>query len=540
MSLLMKGFFSALLIICVFFAAVYSTQYFVMIMTTDWLYAYEVPLNFIHYKSIVGQDFPGAPYYFPDLLIVYLLEIFTHNLTILYFSYALIFLGAYIILVRNLFKLSHLPGNFALVGVLIAFVCSFLFFLHPYPTKALSFLNNWSGSHISVIFFGLYLIHYYIKNSQLKLLSLSALITFVLTYLIYISDNITIIQVMLPFALLVMIDFARKKIRLYTALSWLLIFFFVFVLGNETPHLFEKYLGVSFVMMDKNLFHLPTLEGISHSISNFNSVFLTSLHHIPLFYCILFTYQVLTLTGLVIIMSYHHKDKNENKGYHHLVKIVLFLYLVQLSNLFFGMVSGKIILEPLFRYLDALFILPAISLALILVYMLKEKIFLPLVSMCIIVIISAHLIMFMKDNSTLIKLFTFASRYDADVQCIDDAAEKYRLKNGVANFWAARKIRMLTKQGLMVTTLDPGLNENQVSFFKGSENVNLFYADLQKKIRFDYQFIMMNRLSEEFIRGKVGKPDQIIACPRTKLWLYTTKKSQARFNKFWHSLDIPS
>jgi len=134
---------------------------------------------------------------------------------------------------------------------------------------------------------------------------------------------------------------------------------------------------------------------------------------------------------------------------------------------------------------------------------------------------------FIKNQGVSIKTFNFETPYPAAIQCLDRLQKEYHLRNGFADYWHARWIRMLSKRGLSLSQINKNL-----------ELTN--YLDNKKffSLPGKYQFIIVNNLVPGVIKKSVGKPDDIVFCPAMEVWLYLSRASQSRLNHFFSDKTV--
>lgn len=513
------------IIIAISLAALSSNQYFVSCLNSDFLYAFEVTKNFLQYKTIAGQDFPTAPYFFPDLLILMLLELITNNIAMLHLIYSFLFLCAYIFVIYNLFIISQIKKDLSLLGTLFAFIA--FFFITPLQS---SFLNDWPGSHFSVILFGLYVVTDYIKNIKTGFYSFKYLFIFMLTYLTYISDNLLFPQVIVPWTAIIVINFIRKKSNYHTTLSLLFALAIVVIVGNKTPTFLIKHFHTTF-SMNTRLFLLPNKEHLLLFLTNFKNSFQAEIKSTPILYLTLALYNILSIIFTFILIKYSRTKKTE--GFDNFLTILGFLYLSQLSSVLIAILAGKIQFQPHFRYLHTIHLLPSIALALTVIYLLKEKIYSYAIKGFILISLTISISIYFHSRNFVMNTIYFKKPYNETVQCVDETSRIYGLKNGLGGYWYVRVIRMLTQQNIKLSMISDGLDSLDFDSIE-TENKANFYLDLNKKNPLNYQFIITTSLKNSAILGSVGAPDKIVTCPGSiVMWLYVSQKSQAKLNNYF-------
>jgi hypothetical protein len=95
----------------------------------------------------------------------------------------------------------------------------------------------------------------------------------------------------------------------------------------------------------------------------------------------------------------------------------------------------------------------------------------------------------------------------------NELANHYHLTNGLAEFWNVRSVRMLSKNGLVITQIN-----NNLDFQNLSDNRRFFYANVKNKTPYHYQFIIVDNLPRNKII-RLASPDHIYLVVCTCLFL---------------------
>jgi hypothetical protein len=510
--------------IMVFFIAIIllaaaSNQFFVEYITSDYLYGFEVAANLIHNKTIAGQNFPAAPYFFPDIVIIMLLEAVTHNISLLHFLYSFLFLMLYIFLVYNLIKECGVTKKLSILGALIALVAGFFIISPGFP-----FLRDWPLSHLMVLLLSLFFLQYYLRYRQQSDFSLfRCIILFIFLYLSYVSDNLLFVQFMFPFSMIILLDLYLKKTNKKFAVSLLIIFFLVFLLGAKIADSLAHYFDASF-SLNVSLYRLRKMEQLGNTLSNMLYIFADNIHKNPVFYGMLALYNGVSIVLTAIL----YKKTKIGLYFENGVRVLGFLWLAQISNIILALLVGKFSEPAHLRYLDTIYFFPSISLALVISLLLNKNLYVKSLFIFIMVLFFSCISLFFYNNFTLLEKFNLAVPYNNSVQCIDALQSKYLIKNGLAEYWHVRVVRMLSKKGLMISQID-----NHMNFINLIDNRNFFWLDVKKKIPFVYQFIIVNDLPKDKIQQVIGQPDKVVFCPKLEVWLYVKPASMAKLNNYF-------
>lgn len=490
--------------------ALVNNQVFINYLNGDSLYDIETASNFWRNKSFAFQNFPIAACFFPDLLIYIVLEIFTHNITVLHLSYLFIFLLAELTIIFNLFRCSELDKKNAFWA--LCFSLGAFFLIIPYGIS----LNEWKGSHFSVLLYSLIVFQYYLTHSNQSISIKVGLIGFALTFLVYISDNIVVMYLMAPLGLVILIDIWLKQTSKKVGGILIGLFLLTILSGLKIPDLIEAWTTASF-SNNGSLFRVPNHELLGQRFLHFPFLLWQHIKAWPVFYLMIFNYHLLTLVGLYFINSTDKSVKQLNR-------IILFLYLSQFINIVLTIMAGKLEVIAHFRYLTPIFFYPTLTVSLVVGHFLKSKVNLKfLIGFFLLIWIS----IFIHNYHRLFKAITLKPPYTSDAACIDQLHQQYSVKNGLAEYWHVRPIRMLSKEGVHLTQVNAELKK-----FTLIDNEIHAYRNIKNKIPLDYQFIIVDWLSREIILKNVGQPDRVVQCPHAEVWLYANQESSHRLNHY--------
>ncbi|MDR3477431.1 MAG: hypothetical protein P4M14_05300 [Gammaproteobacteria bacterium] len=506
-----------LIILIALVSALAANQFFIENINSDFLYGYETATNLIHHH-LQGQNFPIAPYYFPDLLLVMLLNTLTSNITLLNYLYSIIFLFGFTLLVYNLIRSMQLTPYLASLGAMTALI-TFFFIIPP----GMPLIREWPFSHLSVLLFSLYLLNDYIRHRTRDPKVPAILINGILIYAILISDNLLFVQLLVPLSVLILFDLLFQKSNKKFALSLLAIFFVTALLSAKTPAIMTKLFGSS-VSYNVSLFRIKNLAHLNTVFAHTGQLFVDNIRANPLFYAMILLYNTATL---ILFALLYIKNKGF-KGIENLTRILGFFVLAECCNLILATLVGKITETAHFRYLDILYIYPGISLALVITFLLqKNRDARYLYSALTLLFITCTLI-FVYQNSTLLASVTFKPPYNNTIQCLDNLQKKYALEQGLADYWHVRPVRMLSKNHLQISQIN-----NKLSLENFIDNRIYFYSDIKNKTPLTYQFIIADNLPTDLILKNIGRPDSIAMCPGAEVWLYLKKDSAAKLNQYF-------
>jgi hypothetical protein len=106
------------------------------------------------------------------------------------------------------------------------------------------------------------------------------------------------------------------------------------------------------------------------------------------------------------------------------------------------------------------------------------------------------------------ELSEFMNYYPEKVKCIDELSKENYLKYGIAEYWNAKQITMLSKQNVRVYTV----LDNMGAWYHVT-NQNWFYNnDKGKYGNPEFSFVLTNGLNKKNITKQLGNPIDTLRC----------------------------
>lgn len=502
-----------LLIACItLLAALASNQFFLENINSDYLCGFEAARDIIQQGSFAGQNFPIAPYYFPDLFIVMLLNGLTQNITVLHFLYAAIFVLAFWAVVYHLFRRVGFTSAQALNGACFSLIGS-LFILPP----GIPMLREWSFSHLSVMLCSLFVFSEYLfaKNHPTSFFKLIGLGLFV--FLVLISDNLLFVQLFVPLGLMLLLDNSCRQSNKRFYVGLFLLFGISTLVNTQIQGWLSSLLGSS-VSYNSSLFRMKEITHLGGAFSHALVLFENHIQANPLFYAVLSLYHVITLVLMVILY------RQTTQPLPFLWQALSFFYLSQIINVLLAVAAGKVEETGHFRYFHLIYFYPAISLAMCCIALpgaYGRRILMGLSVACFAI--------FLSYNVRSLAVANFESPYTGLAGCVDALKQQYAIQNGIADYWNMRTLRMLSKQGVQISQVSARLRLKNFI-----DNRAHFFQDTPHHTPLTYQFILTAHLPQDLILQHIGKPDVVATCPGTDVWLYLNTSSAAKLNHFFN------
>lgn len=112
------------------------------------------------------------------------------------------------------------------------------------------------------------------------------------------------------------------------------------------------------------------------------------------------------------------------------------------------------------------------------------------------------------------------------VECLDEKSVQYRLHRGMANYWQARPVTLLSKTGLVVVQVDPDLKP-----FRILNNSDGYRDD------FDFVIISNNMqpgywMDRNIVLSKFGQPASTFFCEKSEILVYNRESDTQIKNHF--------
>ena len=137
-------------------------------------------------------------------------------------------------------------------------------------------------------------------------------------------------------------------------------------------------------------------------------------------------------------------------------------------------------------------------------------------------------------NSNLISTFpNLADYYPSSIACVDQKVGNLGLKRGIAQYWLARPITLLSKKGVVVVQVLPNLLPLHW------ENNSDWYKD-------DFEFIVVDQpastpwsISKESVLSRFGEPAIDLSCPPSEILVYNRPSDTLFRRQFDYTLIKP-
>jgi len=491
----------------------------------DLLFPFSLYEGFFNEQSITGWMFSGVIPLFPDLFLTVLFWLISKNIHISIILYALF---QPVIMTLSLVFLSWC------VGGKNKLIFSMIFFFSALPIMLIStgkfftffYIFSWY-KHFGLLcleFFALGITILFFKEKPDLIIKKSIwkiIILNILTIITIASDPLFITQFVAPilgvFIFLLFFKIIPKMKTLIAGGSLListgiglLLYKFPILFMNYRINLFNSYINPIFNRIPQNWLSMTKS--------------LTSLwdNHTYIWFIWFLFYIYCFLASVYIIHTYLH-----NK-YTHIINLHIFIFLFILFQL------GLTICIPVLTgsiapwYFHPIAFIPLFGgWPFVIENLLDDKkinhylhiLICGFVTLGIIVTIR---IINLPSGIMLTNLFDYYPNY---IECIDNKAKELKLHYGIANYWQARQITLLSKSGLRAVQVTPSISpfhweNNSTDYDKEFNFIVINHAD------------SANMLNSEVINTRFGNPALTFYCGQNEILVYNRSDDKLFRNPF--------
>ncbi len=457
-------YYSSLLIVVFLVLSVFCTldeNSYNWFFSSDTLYLPSIYKDlFMDGGSIAGWHFNPAPNFFPDMLIYFILMLFTGSFLLSTAFFAVIQYVSIIILFRAILVQildKRLVNNMAVMSnLLLAMYLVITIINHDLYQSFYLLINSYHTSVFTLSLLCYLLFILYMKSSERIYLAL----LFLISLLGVLSDQLMFISITFPILILSFFlkksPYDKKKILLaggLTALSS--------VLGMLAFILLRNLDAISFGS-DHKMF---AFDGIFNSTQLYINYILSIISQFNLNSFILLA-AIFSLILGIVISSYNVIQK---KKFNDLSFYILFSTLFSLLMIVAPIVNGNFTGIDCFRYNIYPYYLGILNLPLLII---RSKPWLNRVSALAISVLAVYYIILIINSFSITRLKAFSEYYPDKVKSIDRIAREEGLLKGIGNYWDAKFITMFSKQNVRVYAVYSSLTK-----YYHVANENWFNAD---------------------------------------------------------------
>ncbi len=506
----------------------------------SWLYVQDflVGLNNVFYNSdtmylpslykdlfIDGAHYSGwkltpAPFFFPEMLIYFLLQSFIKDfqISLQLTQFACISLCSIVIgFIFSKYKKNNsqiLPFVYSFISFGVVFVVIRQIFPSNEFNASVPFMLP--GYHIGALLFCFLSFFLSLKALQNNISLIERrmiyLFLFIVSFIAFFSDLIYFVQFAFPFFATLIVLFLLKRIEFNQ------IKFFVIIISSSL--LLSKILARFLIHYRALHDHLSRVDKVQAAKSSFTALLHDSISS-PIL--TIFIFFFIGTCFFVFIKNLLLKKKLSLK----IETFLIFAILMIICNIAAVILSGMYApfsFHSCFRYLLSIVFIPYFA-CFLFIFQFSEKNIKILYS--IISIILGIGLYFPLSNINNLKLI---NNYQPSlVSCLDKNVAKYQIKNGLAQYWDSKIVTMFSKKDLFVVASTPHPQNNPVNMFHWINNIDWY------KKKFD--FIIYDPKAPEgwqFDKDKLiksfGEPNQTFQCGQKQIWIY---KGNSKFESYF-------
>lgn len=457
-----------------------------------------------HYKD---WAIPSAVHFFPGMPIWMLTFLIVKNLYLYFLTVIWVIIISIYFAVRFIYSQCFLARK-ATFCALTATTGILLLTFSYHPPYNILFLSFY---HVEEFIAGLFLLGIQIKLINKDKLAYTDYILVVLSVLIAfgcgLSDLLFFVQFASPIFFTYSFFFLTKRISFFRCLL-----FSSFIVLPTIAGLFSlEYIIPNYVL--SNYLSHPSLTKVSFNTIITQSIVLINTIKASSNYFIKVIYGIFYLSLIFIIGSklFAKDKKNIRNNIDKTLFLSLFVFFSVLSTIgsVFCLTDIHYVVD---RYMFPLFFFPFL-LFFIPIDCLNGKLLNSKIFVCFTVVIFLYMVINLLIFISKPGFKFHTSYYPEYVRCIDKALRGYG-HNGVAQYWEANLITILSKENVRIV---PVIND--LHTFPWLVNINRF----QKPIN----FIIVDRFSSPFtieenlLYRRYGMPDKVVVCGKRKILIYS-------------------
>jgi len=496
-----------LVLVVIIFATLSEKQIYTY-FNSDTLYAPSVYKDlFLDKTGIKGWHLNGAPNFFPDMLLFFIIRSFFDHFIPACFTYSIVQVLLVLILLSTLYKNIFKTISFIHLSFGMLLMTMFLFvtlinedFVYTFYVLSISYHM---GAFIMLLI-SLILVFKYLKSFKKKLLYYML----ILSSLAIVNDRLFLILFSVPLFSLILLLFLKSDNKKQ-------------IINILVINLTSIFLGLSLFRMIENSGYIQIIK-LSWKVYNFSNIIpaLNIFCEQHIFYLREFDFRGIINILFLISFFFHcyfliknlslaikRKEHNQKE----LIYLLLFISITALV-LITPIVNGSYVGWAILRYNIFSFYLGIFSYAylihkLISDSLISKKVFNLLIPF--VIFLNSFFIInqfYKKDISK--GLSNFLNYHPKKVECIDKLARDEDLRFGIAEYWTAKYITMFSKENVRVYTVFDNLKP-----WYHVTNKNWYFNSGKGKFgNPEFNFVISNKLDENHILEKLGNPIDTLEC----------------------------
>jgi hypothetical protein len=471
--------------------------------------------DLLHGRDVTDWHLPGAPYVFPDLLLLLPCQSLAPTLPIAFLAYCLIL---HLALAASLAWLGRLSG-LRWPAAIVAAGCGAIFLVAMYLNKVMSdraCLLVHPGSHLAALVIGVFLLALTVHSLRRPSWTLAVLYLLIAGFGSF-SDRLVVAQFLAPLALALVLLAARRVIDIKRAGLHLAL-----ITGS---FLFSCILQLLFQRLGFHLLKLETAAGRLHLPDFFRM--LRRLYqgiagdHLL---CVLIPLHLLAALLIIWVWSRRAAQMPEDSRNRPAVLLAALTFVLSppciLGALFILGMSQQVAIS---RYTLSCWYLPPLLLPLLMHWLPGRM------GRAAAIVLQVSILLFALQRVAVllphIDRQRFEQPYPPLAQALDRLARERGPLNGLGNFWSARATTWFTREKVTVNALS-AMGE---PWFHASNPARFLPDDGDLRIPL-YQFLVVRHGDPFGPSGSVlallyGTPREQIAVGTDEIWLYDSLRT---------------
>ncbi len=461
---------------------------------------------FIDGFSLSGWVLPPAPYFFPDLFILFPFIFILPGMGIAVIAYGLFVFSINITFISNLF---HSLTHNRTVSLIAAFITNLLIicFFHTSRGLQLAEIILLPSFHGGVFIAGLILLFIIFFQSKLKQPLLYYSSISLITFLSAASDLIFIVQFIIPFIMTSSIFYRSLPL----SKRHVLITNAIVILSTIAARIFISTLIAKRIItvIKPNLYYNKSWQDILDSCIRFSHDIFNILLHNPGF-------LVIQVIHMVLIFHFIYSLVKRNSNLSPVLTIWHTFALISMAcTITPPILTGLWMSETEIRYIIPVFLFPAWTVTAYVIgfSFLHNKFTFYLIN----TIIITCSIFYIFPDLARIRPNDFTLPYPAKAKYIDTIARKHNLTHGFSDYWNAKYLTFYSKEDIRINQLHHSL----IPYF-WINNMDWYWKtpEGQENEKIHYRFIITNRLNKTLILKHCGNPSIIEKNEGLEIFIY--------------------
>lgn len=496
---------------------------------------------FVTHWSFSGWEFPDAGYFFPDMLLFFVLRCLLDNLHITYVAYAAVqTIGFTLAIILSVKKVMQAGEDLHLLALLI--VTTYLLFLSipGYFARPNILEPHRHFGAVVMLFVGL-VIALRVTDSDTGKMCLDHLFLFVLITITVASDFLFAVQFVVPLLLATSLVAFLGRIQFSTAVILCGSGF----LGVPVGTFFHRITNLCGTMYDRAHFNLAALPASVQRLYQMGGAAWTA-HPIASMIWMLFMVLASAMVIRALAAKIRGTTQRPRRVDKRLLLVLSFFVFCVASNISATVITGVIRMGYSMQYLIPTLIIPVFFgwPFVVAAYGWLARAYARVGRHLIIVVCVALIlkVLFLPVFPSVGSISKVADYYPSGIESLDRELSKRGLKRGIAQFWQSRVINILSKKGIKTV---PGMQvfSDLQPHYKNtcfdSFDLDVDYVVIDLRSNSAYQF------DETAIRRRFGPPAESFRCKLGRVLVFNRDQDDkfrsyfARLNRRFRDLGSP-